>query len=115
MFTHTSAKLNLQHKIDNFIVGAITSFQYLIGKTQKEKQYSLDTAKVNNFKVQVLATWYKINQNGEFIPVKGENIFYVDIKNYFGTITEPQFDEKKIFLGSPALTEIENCLIRLKR
>lgn len=115
MFAQTAAKQNLLHKIDGFIVGAITSFQYSTGKTRKEKQYSLDTAKVNNLKVQVLATWYKIKQNGKFIPIKGKNIFYVDIKNYFATIMEPQFDEKEIFISNDALTQIEHCLIRFKK
>lgn len=70
---------------------------------------------MNNSKVQALATWYNVNQNGKFFALKSGNIFYVDIKDYTATIAEPQFNDKEIFITGETLSQIENCLIRLKK
>lgn len=112
MFVPASNKRNLMHKIESYIVGAITGFHYSSGKTQKEKSYTLDSAKVNNSNIQAVATWYKINRSGELVTIKGKNTFYINIQNYFATIAEPQFDGKKIFVSVEALSQIDDCLVK---
>lgn len=53
-----SKRLNVKH----FLVGAITSFIYKTGKTEKEKQYTWESALIETPNLQALATWYHISK-----------------------------------------------------
>lgn len=105
-----SKQLNVEH----FLVGAITSFIYKTGKTQKEKQYTWESALIKTPNLQALATWYHISKKAEFIPVRGYNSYYVDVQNYFATIADPEFSGTNIFITNERLTHIRESLMRLK-
>lgn len=79
--------------IPGYVVGGITGFKYSNGKSEKEKQYSWDTASIENQNIEVSASWYFINQFGEFITSKNYNIFFINIKNYMANIIQPSFDK----------------------
>lgn len=112
MFKKDSKKSN-QLKTDTFLFGAITSFQYKTGKTQKQKQYRWESAAIKTPNIQALASWYRISKEGKFIPIEKANSFYVDIQNYFATIVEPDFCDSSIFISNDRLTHINGCLAKL--
>ena len=101
--------------IENYIIGAITNFRYSSGKNQKERQYTWENAPVNKSNIQALATWYKISQNGELIPVKNASSFYVDITNYFATVADPNFTHSKIYFSIESLEQIKLCLAKVQK
>lgn len=75
--------------VRNIVIGAIFAFRYTDGKTTKEKQCSLDTVLVTNDssikKVDILSTWYKVNENGELYSFDNNN-YYVDSKQFIDAI-----------------------------
>lgn len=115
MFSDTANKRRKSEIIENYAIGAITNFRYSTGKNQKERQYTWETASINKLNIQALATWYKLTQNGELVPVKNANSFYVDITDYFATIADPNFKESIIYLSNEAFEQIKMCLARLQR
>lgn len=76
--------------LDSIVIGSILGFKYSLGKTEKDKQYRLDSAivtenpKIKN--VNVLAMWYRVNKSGILYQVKGKPHFYIDSHNYIGDI-----------------------------
>lgn len=60
-----------QHISAKYILGNVLAFRYINGKTNKEKQYSLDYApvchKTNLRGVEVLASWYSMDTNAKVI------------------------------------------------
>lgn len=85
--------------LDSIVVGSILGFKYSLGKTEKDKQYRLDSALITDDtrikKVDVLATWYKVNANGVLYQVEGKNSFYIDSHNYIDSI-EANLVEKNV-------------------
>lgn len=67
-----------------YVLGNVLGFRYMNGKTNKEKEYSLDFAPVVHEKnlrgVEVLASWYNIDMNGTVISHAG--CFYNCIDHY---------------------------------
>lgn len=75
-------------------LGNVLSFQYIGGKTAKEKEFTWDFAPVSppanidiNKGVQVLASWYKINSKVELEKIAGVNNFYINIEAYIATFS----------------------------
>lgn len=61
---------NLDQNISaKYILGNVLAFRYINGKTNKDKQYSLDYApvchKTNLRGIEVLASWYSMDTNGK--------------------------------------------------
>lgn len=105
--------------LSSYLVGAVTSFKYSTGKTDKEKQYSWEFAAVTNGNIQVLATWYKIQPSGEFASFKNYNSFYVPMSNYLMSMQSPIFDSDnetgtcRIYLHSAVNTIIRDHFIKI--
>lgn len=81
-------------------LGNILSFQYIIGKCAKDKQYTWDFAPIKpperdsalNKGIQVLASWYRLGFVGKLELIAGVNNFYINIENYVITLTHTPFD-----------------------
>lgn len=91
-----SKRFQNSEKVNDYIVGAVMGFIYSKGKTQKEKEYSWDFASVADKNIQVLATWYRLQPNGEFIRLDGNNSFYVPISSYAMSMQTPCFDSDRV-------------------
>lgn len=78
----------------DIIIGRVLSFKYINGSTEKEKQYSLDTAptsttSLNRRGIEVLALWYIFDKNLVFQPLHKPS-FFVNKDNYVASIYPPQ-------------------------
>lgn len=78
-------------KVEDCIFGSALGFVYSKGKTDKEKQYSWDYASIGNENIEVLATWYQLNSDGQFISIKGNNSFYLKMTKYLMHMKTPSF------------------------
>lgn len=88
--------VNNNHKL---VLGQIIAFQYIIGKSMKQRQYSWDFAPIladenqhDKRGVQVLAVWYDIELSGNLSAkslVKGS---YRNINCYIATLVNPLLD-----------------------
>lgn len=105
----------------NFILGNILSFKYVNGRTEKDKQYSLDFVPVHHNSnirgVEVLSAWYEIEGTGK-VNINN-NCFYVNIDHYIATISRGAFQTnqfKQISLSQKSLNgfrrEFEKILNR---
>lgn len=83
------------HIKTQLVLGNILSFQYIKGKTQREKSYTWDyaptTFEANNDNnergIKVLATWYSIDSNGNVFGMSSNNSFYINIDFYKVTLS----------------------------
>lgn len=79
------------------VIGMVLGFKYATGKTDKEKQYSLETApttlmtveSVTKRGIEVLALWYTLNDNLIFETPQIPS-FFINIDNYVATVSPPQ-------------------------
>lgn len=85
----------------NFIIGRVLSFEYIQGKTEKEKQYSLDTAPIssntsNKRGILALAVWKMLNI--EFtLEVLPSPSFFANIEDYVAHLDSPKCLENPNF------------------
>lgn len=87
---------------DNIVIGALSGFQYIEGRTEKSRQYSLDFAPVKasdnseheiagentNRGINVSATWYRFDNEFKLQPMDICH-FFINIKNYIATTSSP--------------------------
>lgn len=80
--------------VDNYgpgcVLGMILGFRYIKGRTEKDKQYTLDSVPISaentsNRGVEVLATWKNIDENFQPNSFPGNSIF-LNINSYIATI-----------------------------
>lgn len=84
---------------EKFLYGSVLGFQYIGGKTWKEKKYTWDYALVKpdpksknpNRGINVLALWYSFGVNGTLNALEKNHSFYCNIENYVATISSPIF------------------------
>lgn len=86
-------------RYQNIIVGNILSFKYLTGKTEKQKQYSLDIAPVetstqNPRGISVLGLWYSLHEDFTLQTISNP-CFFININNYVATVKAPEIDSTK--------------------
>lgn len=83
-------KSTLPNENAKYILGNILAFRYINGKTNKEKQYSLDFAPVVHEKnlrgVEVLASWYGMDTNGTVTSHVG--CFFHNIDQYVANLID---------------------------
>lgn len=84
-----------------FVLGNVLSFNYIKGKTAKERQYSWEFAPtvppkgVKERGVEVLASWYEIGSGTHLSPIDTLNCFHIDIKCYVYTMDCPNIKVHK--------------------
>lgn len=92
--------------LKNILVGSVLGFKFINGKTEKDKQYHLDSSTViddktkkNRNDLNVLSSWYAISELDEtrdtLIPL-GYNL-HLNINNYKCTAPIPTITEGNIF------------------
>lgn len=111
-------------KADEIIAyGAVLAFKYINGKTDKEKEYTLDFAPItsdvnaNERGVEVLGAWYKYGQNNILEPFSDNNNFFMNIENYIATVDGPcgkrDPNTNQIFYELQNHHEIKNAITEL--
>lgn len=91
--------------LKNILIGSVLSFKFIDGRTDKEKQYHLDSATViddktknNRDDLEVLSSWYAISDLGDardtLVPLSHQ--FYLNMKHYKYSTPIPTVTEKKI-------------------
>lgn len=85
---------------NSFVIGSVLGFKYIAGKTERDKQYSLDIAPVshdgpNKRGLEVLALWYDLNNDFTLKPMRSPS-FFNDMDNYLGCVKPPNITENPI-------------------
>lgn len=85
-----------ENAIENMLVGCVISFKYIIGSTEKEKQYHLKFANVlddnqiaQRDDLQIFSAWYTFDENGIFISLGNNRSFFVNMEKYIATTFAP--------------------------
>lgn len=94
---------NEYDRLKNIIIGRVLCFKYINGKSEKEKQYSLDIAPIqstssNKRGIEVLALWKDFKNNSSVEPMLNPS-FFVNIENYvahFNSLDSFKMSEFKI-------------------
>lgn len=100
--TRTNISLPDSAFIKNMLIGSAMGFRFSIGGTEKDKQYHNDTVPIETENIEVLATWYMIDESGDLISLGTNSNFFVDLKNYVASTTTPSFDKSKQTLSISA-------------
>lgn len=98
-----------------YVLGNVLSFRYINGKTNKEKQYSLDFAPVaheNNLRgVEVLASWYNLDINARV--TSHAECFFFNIEQYVVNLIDIAIEKCEnglIFLSEKCKMDIQSEL-----
>lgn len=90
--------LNVQRlQCHDILYGLVVGFRYIHGKTDKDKQYTLDFVPISyegihqERGVEVLATWYKYKCETDktLVPSSAENSFFINMNNYIASTCAP--------------------------
>lgn len=95
-----------QDDTKHLLLGNILAFQYIKGKKQSEKQYTWDYVPTifeedDDTKargIEVLATWFDIDSNGNVITTNSMNSFYINIDFYKATFSNPPIIDDQLSL-----------------
>lgn len=109
---------NLDSNINStYILGNVLAFRYINGRTNKEKQYSLDYAPVchetNIRGVEVLASWYSMDASCTVIS--HAVCSFINIEQYVANlidITIEKHENKLINLSEKFIIKIRNTLMQ---
>lgn len=108
-----------QHIPRTFLLGNVLGFRYINGKTNKEKQYSLDFAPVvhetNLRGVEVLASWYNIDINGKVMS--HAVCCFTNIDQYVANLIETAIEKHKnglIYLSEKNIMDIQRELLHFQ-
>lgn len=84
----------------DLMFGRISSFKYIAGKNEREKQYTWDFAPVvpqlpedKQRGISVMSSWYHINSTMNITQSNDLNCFYTNIDNYVATLKDPKFEK----------------------
>lgn len=111
--------INSQSNKNGLMLGSILSFKYINGKTNKEKQYTLDFAPIfhenenTSRGLEVLARWYNVNSNGAISTFKSNSCLYVNIDFYFATLSKQTIytdQNKQIHFTEKCLCDIKKVI-----
>lgn len=105
LFKNSNNTSDIIDDIDSSLVlGMVLGFKYIKGKSEKEKQYSLESVpssseNTSNRGIEVLATWKKVDLNFIVHNIFGKSSFFIDINNYIGTVIVDRDDQKNVKLN----------------
>lgn len=78
-------------------LGSVLAFKFNDGKTAKEKKYNGDFVNLKENplqvnKLDVLSSWYFVNDQAQLVPTKIENHHFIQLKNFIATVIMPITD-----------------------
>lgn len=101
----------------HIVVGMVTGFKYIKGKSKKEQQYSWDYASVSvpaHIKhprgIAVLATWYQLNDDGILSSQSAQASFYLNMNEYLSNIPKEIVGRKKLLVDA---SHIRSLLVNI--
>lgn len=113
---------DIQNPEYRLLLGLVISFQYIQGKTEKEKQYLFDFVSTDVEKksrgIEVLARWYEIHENGKINTLKEDNCSFMNIKLYVGTMATTAINkdgDEHICISKNVFNIVEKELENLKQ
>lgn len=77
------------------------------------EEYQKITSKAND--LDVLSSWYLINEAKHLIPFENENHFFINIENYVATVATPMVDQdtKALYFPKNDFQAIEEDILRI--
>lgn len=100
---------------NRFLIGLVVGFSYLGGRTYRSREYSRNFATVVPpvssvaKTVGVLSTYYNWDFNGTLTEVIQDK-FYLDIKHYRATISEPTYEKNQVQINISLVKEINDFI-----
>lgn len=104
-------------------IGSILAFKFGKGKTAIEKKYKGDSVDLAEYQkgisksrdLEVLSSWYIINETKHLMPFKNENHFFINIDNYVATVAKPliDMDTKTLFFPENDFIEVEKDILKI--
>lgn len=105
-----------------FCLGSALAFKFNKGKIAKDKKYNgnfvnLEENPSHATDVDVLSSWYFVNERGHLVPTKSSNHHFIQLKNYIATVEKPQIDPivKTLFYSPDDFEKIENTILNLNK
>lgn len=103
-----------------FCLGMVLSFKFSSGRTAKEKKYKGDFIHLKENpllanELEVLSSWYFLNERAELVPIKTSNHCFIHIKNYIATVVKPMVDPdtKTLFYSLDDFKKIDETILSL--
>lgn len=114
-------KVNRNDECEIAHIGLLHAFKYTNRTYVKEKSYKFDSVnfveKPNLLKeLDVLSTWYLMNDQGALTPANAENHYFVSLERYIGTVSVcPSIDPdtRRLFFNENDFEAIKNDLIKI--
>lgn len=105
---------NFEIHFEGIVVGRVLGFKYVSGATEKDKQYSLDTAPIststsNKRGIEVLASWYGLNDDLTLSILKNPS-FFISIDNYIA-----HSNHSAIILNQGNTCKISGNILEIKK
>ncbi|XP_031620752.1 uncharacterized protein LOC116339177 [Contarinia nasturtii] len=102
-------------------IGSILGFRLANGNSEKEKIYKgdlVDLAKTPSLKnnLQLLSSWYFVNDNARLVPVKSENHSFLHMENYIASLLIKPIldaDTHTLYFHQNDFKEVEDAILKL--
>lgn len=115
-------KYNEPNINEMFCLGVVLAFKFNKGQTAKEKKYNGDFVDLKENpshaeELDVLSSWYFVNNRAQLVPTKIANHHFIQLKNYIATVERPliDFDIKTLHYSPDKFQEIENTILNLHK
>lgn len=111
--------------VNNICIGLVLAFKFARGRIANEKRYNKDFVDLREYEKQkrsspskemeVLSSWYHINDRRYLIPTKSENHFFIKIENYVATVARPiiDIDTKTLFFPENEFKKMEADILKI--
>lgn len=103
-----------------FCLGSVLAFKFNKGNIAKEKKYNGDFVNLEENPshakdLDVLSSWYFVNERAHLVPTKSSNHYFIQLKNYIATVEKPLIDSdvKTLFYSPDDFQKIENTILNL--
>lgn len=106
---------------DAIYIGLIHAFKYTNRTVVKEKSYKFDSINLLEKpfivkELEVLSTWYLINDQGALTPARVENHYFISMERYVGTVSvHPSIDPdtRRLFFNKTDFEAIKSDLLKI--
>lgn len=105
---------------EKFCLGSVLAFKFNKGRIAKDKKYNgnfvnLEENPSHATDVDVLSSWYFVNERGQLVPTKSSNHHFIQLKNYVATVEKPLIDPvvKTLFYSPDDFEKIQNTILNL--
>lgn len=101
-------------------IGQIHAFKFTKGRIAKDKIYKHDNVNFSEEnlvnELDVLSTWYLVNDKAILVPTNSENHYFVSLRKYVATVSVKPLvdvDTRALFFHQDDFPEIDDALLKL--